>query len=628
MIRIVAAAAVLQACAGLSFGVINPNFTPRHLVEQADVVFAGPMSATAKPLEWKLTNAKQIKGKAAAEHLISLARCDKDHVDRLRRAIQANGASPVILFSSSRSRRKAAYLHVAGMWLSAKPGAPPGAGWDITGPAPRMPATYTGGTDMLIRMSQHLLADPRAPVPVRSGVRWLEHTKVGTVRGDVTGMAAVDVGGMGNVHLFVASTAGDRLYRPKEHDGEMTFEDVTAKVRLDTRSRRFAWVDVNADGRADLASWSGTGLSVRFAGKEGRFRPGGEGWSFESQAECIGLAVCSRGERPGVLVSTYGSPIHLAAGPAGWKEAAMPRAPGASGGGEEPSACVVADLDNDGFADVLQPAERGGLLWRGSAQGFRRPVAAGVAVGGGGVIPAIGDFDASGTLDFFLAGARKNTLWVDAGRRRGEAGLCPGEAGKGTFREVLRHGGSLSYKCPPGASDVKATDLNHDGWLDLCLVYKTADLHYHFNRGFRSFAEEGDVRLDGLAAAPGEPRTGQKALAVADFNKDDSQDLAVACTDGAIYCYFNDLSDMPGVRLRLGKGLAGPVTVTCRMGAKGLAVVTAASVSGPSPATFLGARGPGKVTIGYRLPGKGEQTRSVVLVRAVRDVVLTGAVGK
>jgi len=51
-------------------------------------------------------------------------------------------------------------------------------------------------------------------------------------------------------------------------------------------------------------------------------------------------------------------------------------------------------------------------------------------------------------------------------------------------------------------------------------------------------------------------------------------------------------------------------------------------VVGPSPATFLGARGPGKVTIRYRLPGKGQQTRSVVLVRAVQDVVLTGAVGK
>jgi hypothetical protein len=612
MIRIVAAAAIVAACASLSFGLINPNFTPRHLVEQADVVFTGPMVATAKPLEWKLTNAKRIKGEAAGEHVISLARCDKDHVDRLRRAIQANGASPVILFSSSRSRRGAAYLHVAGMWLSAK--AVAGSRWDITGPAPRMPATYAGGTDMLIRMSQHLLADPRAHVPVRAGVRWLERAKVGTVRGDVTGMAAVDVGETGNVHLFVASTAGDRLYRPKEQDGEMTFEDVTAKARLDTRSRRFAWLDVNADGRADLASRSGTGLSVRFAGKEGRFRPGGEGWSFESQTECIGLAVCSRGERPGVLVSTYGRPIHLAAGPTGWKEVAMPRAPGASGGRGEPSACVVADLDNDGFADVLQPAERGGLLWRGSAQGFRRPVAAGVAVGRGGTIPAIGDFDATGTLDVLLAGAKENTLWV--------------HAGKGTFQEVLRYGGSLSYKCPPGASDVKGMDLNHDGWLDLCLVYKTADLLYHFNRGFRSFGEEGEVRLDGLAAVPGQPRTGQKALAVADFNKDDSQDLAVACTDGTIYCYFNNLSDMPGVRLRLGKGLAGPVTVTCRMGPEGSAVVTAASVVGPSPATFLGARGPGKVTITYRLPGKGEQTRSVVLVRAVRDVVLTGAVGK
>ena len=597
-------AAGLVAHARCVLGLINPNFTPRHLVEQADVVFAGPMAATAKPLEWKLAGVRRIKGKAPGTCAIGLAGCDKDHADQVRRAFRANGASPVILFSSSRP--KAAYLHVGGVWLAVKAGA--GGRWDVTGLAPRMSATYAGGTDMLIRMSRHLLADARANVPVSAGVRWMEHAKVGTVRGDVTGMAAVDVGKMPNVHLFVASTGGDRLFRPKEQDGETTFQDVTKALRLDTASRRFVWMDVNADGLADLVSWGEAGLSVRLAGKDGRFVPGGKGWSFASQAGCIGLSACPRGGRPGVLVSSYGPPIHLLAGPDGWKQAALPSPAGASGGAGEPAACLVADLDNDGYADVLQPAQRGGLLWRGKAGGFAPPVATGVAVGRGPAVAAIGDFDATGTLDVFLAGAEKNTLWANAG--------------KGSFRDVFAHGGSLSYKCPPGASDAKALDLNHDGWPDLCLVYKTANLLYHFNRGFRSFGEEGEVRLGHLAAEPGQRRTGQTALAAADFNKDDSRDLAVACSDGAIYCYFNDLSDMPGLRLRLGKGLAGPVTVTCRSGAKDSPVSMATSVTAPSPAAFVGLRGPGKVTIRYRLPGKSEKTRTVVVVRAAKDVVI------
>jgi hypothetical protein len=369
---------VVLACGRTSFGLINPSFTPRHVVEQADVIFAGSMAATARPLEWKLLIARQLKGKAGRGQALSLARCDKDHLAEVSRMIRANGSAEVIFFSGSGGDRRKAFLHVSGAWLSAQAAAD--GQWDVTGPAPRMSATYAGGTDMLIRMSEHLLADPRAAVPVSASVRWLEHVKVGAVAGEAGPMAAVELGEAAGAHLFVASTAGDRLYRATTKDDETSFEDATARAGLDTRSRQFAWMDVDGDGLGDLASWSDAGLSLRLGAKGGTFRPA-EGWSFKTPEKCLALAACPRGARRGLLLSTYALPIHLVAGPNGWRPAAMPGGPALSSGAGEPSACVVADLDNDGFADVLQPAERGGALWRGKADGFHRPAATAVTSG-------------------------------------------------------------------------------------------------------------------------------------------------------------------------------------------------------------------------------------------------------
>ena len=171
----------------------------------------------------------------------------------------------------------------------------------------------------------------------------------------------------------------------------------------------------------------------------------------------------------------------------------------------QPSACVVADLDNDGFVDVLQPGERGSTLWLGKAGGFERPVHVNIATGGGTALAALGDFAQNGRLGVFLAGQEKNTLWESDG--------------KGRFRDVCGFSGSISYKCPPGASAVQVMDLNHDGRQDLCLAYEQNDLLYHFNRGFRSFAEEGELRLPGTQTNPGAAAPGTEGRGLRRFQR-------------------------------------------------------------------------------------------------------------
>ena len=610
----------------MAWAIINPRFTPKHLVEEADLVIAGPLEGTANPLEWKLSAATQIKGKAA-EQVLSLAACNKDHLEDIQAALKRNGRDPVILFSGTMNEEKRAYLHAMGLWLDLKPA---DAGrWDVAGYSPQMSGTYAGGTDMLIRMSRYLADDPDADVPVTAGVRWLATAKVPPVPGQIAGMAAVDFAKVGNVHLFVGSSGGDRLFRAK---GEDALEDVTAAARLDAKSRRFAWLDLDGDGLADLVSWDGSALSARLAGSDGTFKPAGDGFSlklgFAGQgrpaynAECLGLAPCSTDGRPGLLVSTAAAPILLVANrTAGWTKAEFPAGPQVNRGTASP--CVVADLDNDGYPDVLQPGEGGGLLWKGKAGGFGAPARVPVATGRGAATAAVGDFNQDGFLDVFLAGPESNSLWENDG--------------KGGFRDVFRNGGSISYKCPPGATGVQAMDLNHDGRQDLCLVYREGELLYHWNRGFRSFGEEGEVRLPGIDAEPGQPRLGQIAAAAGDFNADGSSDLAVILTNGDLYCAFNDKTDVPSVRLRLAKGMTGPVTASCWIGEKHPTCTGALPVPGHSPAATLSTRFPGPCTIRFRLPGgpivggpslaRGEQSVKVAVEDGPKEVLLTPPAG-
>jgi len=678
--RICSGSALLWVCTAGSWAIINPNFTPKDLVAQSDLVLSVRLKPAGSPLEWTLVAEKSIKGVSQGENVASLAACSKDHLEDITQALKACAAEgrPAVLFAGGAGEEKRAYLHVGGQWLGVR--ATADRRWEITGPASQMSGTYEGGTDSLIRMAEYLAREPDAFVLVNAGIRWVSQTRVGRIEregeapaephpgkgwhgrslalpgrslaGEAGGLDAVEIGEPRRTHLFVASSAGDRLYAPRKDEDE--FDDATARAGLDSRSRVFLWLDVNGDGLADLVTWDGSSVSVRLATREGTFRrdggrgtgdagkEGGRGegrgtredpekkaldprpsglappasplrprpfptagpaWEFRPPAACIGLAACGRRGAPGVLVSTGGLPVLLAAGPGGWRAAALPDGPAAQESLGQHSPCIVADLDNDGFADVLLPAERGGILWRGTAAGFAPPVGTNVSTGGGRALAAVGDFGAHGALDIFLAGATRNSLWENDGR--------------GGFADVLRTCGSLRLKCPTRALAVRAMDLNHDGRLDLALGYEAANFQYHFDRGFRTFGEEREVRL------PGRDGSGQRAFAEADFNQDGSLDLAVLFTHGELTCYYNDRAESPGLRLRLPRGVTGPVTASCWLRPRDPMCTGTVSVTGHSPGSYVTVRSPGEVAIRYRLPGKPEQTQTVTVAGEPKEVILS-----
>ena len=146
-------ACVLTACCGISRGIINPNFTPAHLVEQSKEIQAAALTKTDDPARWTLTDARALKGKPAGRAAISLAQCDKDSADSAQRILRDSAGGPVIVFAGAQKEGDRAYMHVGGLWfdLQARQG-----GWDLLGFARRMDGTYAGGTDMLIRMSEYL----------------------------------------------------------------------------------------------------------------------------------------------------------------------------------------------------------------------------------------------------------------------------------------------------------------------------------------------------------------------------------------------------------------------------------------------------------------------------------------
>jgi hypothetical protein len=289
----------------------------------------------------------------------------------------------------------------------------------------------------------------------------------------------------------------------------------------------------------------------------------------------------------------------------GWKRMQLPRFEERMG---EVSPCIVADLDNDGYVDILQPGETRGAIWKGRQGGFDQPVRSAVCTGGGVANQALADFNEDGFADIFLAGAERNTLWENNGN-------C-------AFADVVRFGGSLGEKCSPGAAAVVAMDLNHDGRADLCLGYANGDFQYHFNRGFRTMAEEREVRLPGAEPETGNKRLGLRSFAVADFNGDNSADLAVLQSDGTVRVYFSDRADAPALMLRLPKGTGGPVTVSCWTDEKVPSFTGLALVSGHAPSVYVPIRDKGIVQLRYRFPGRAPATISVKVADGVRDVVL------
>ena len=593
-------------------GLIDVKFTPNFLVSAAELIVVGVLNGDKDGDVWKFEDTKALKGEAseAVGLTINLKPCDPAHLADVRDLLVSNGKSPVILFSVTVGDKKKSFLHIGGEWLAVN--SKDKGLWNVEKLVPDLGATFAGGTDMLIRMTNHLLAHDDFEVPLSVDAKWNVKVKLGSVDGVVAGMAVVELKGEKSACLFVASAGGDKFFRPKK--GDEAFDDVTAEVKLDTKSQKFVWLDMNRDGLADLVTWDGSAISVHEQTTNGTIGAADPATLFYVNGECLGLAACnlSSDGSPGILVSSLSIPCILGWEGGKWKKTDLPAGnimKNVEGSG---SCCIAADLDNDGYADVLQLRDSYGVLWKGNAGGFALPVKSAVTSGGEQVRVALGDFDANGFLDIYVSNQQNSELWENNG--------------KGEFNIVKKHAGSLRSKAQGGASDCITMDLNHDGMSDICLLYANAAtvFSYHFNRGFRCMGEEGGLDLGEVTQPSGHEKVGLQTGTVADFNDDGAQDLAVALANGDIYCCYIDESQMPGLRVRLQKGVTGPVTASVWQDENTPAPFCFGTlvVSGHIPGTYFAVPTSGEYTIKWSGLGKTNCSVRVTVEPGTTDVVL------
>lgn len=591
---------------------INPRFTPVEMTRAASAILVlelGPIGAKGE-IPGRVV--KAIKGTAPAGGLaLDLTKTDAARAKAFRESIGEGGLTALIFINKSRgtgsdeedretAEEKApaggvqyAVIHVDGRWYRATSLA--GRVWQIRTSDDKLQAVWAGGTDMLARGVAYVMSDKEASFPVAVGAAWSGQKKVATLKGKVSAMMAVDLTGGGAMSLFICCAEGDRLMHCDP--GKEDFQDITAKAKLTSRSQCAAWADFNGDGRLDLASFDGKEVKLWLQGPTGEFET--QGPSLVPGSGCIGLIAVDIGDgRAGLLASAKSAPLILvpkrdgpmAASPTATDVSVDPRL-------GETHACVVADFDDDGISDILQPFAKGSLFYKGTKPGaFAAPVSCAIATGPGPAGAFVGDYDADGSLDVFIAGDERSCLWRNFGG--------------GRFADAMRYAGEAAYIAKPGAIGGATCDINNDGRQDIFIAYSAQAPHIFFSRGFGSFGHAHQpIDLAETNAVPS-ACDGQQAGIVADLNGDGGQDMALALGNGELWVFWRDIENAPrqGVRVALGRGTsAGPVKVMARHGNRPLGAL---SIS-PGQEAFFGTPGAGECDLEWHIPGKKRQQAKV-----------------
>jgi len=514
---------VLLVVGAVAYALINPNFTPVNLVEKADMILLlkiSPADDKGKALAEVVRTLKpKDKGPKAAQVIDLTKSANVEHAKAVRQMIAALGDGPALLFVGKGEKDEpVSKLHLGGKWVSLDKAQAENT-WEVDVIDSHMEATWAGGTDMLLKMTDLLLQYPDTDVPVAASGGWEEAVIPGKVEGKVCQALAVDLAGRGELALYVASEGGDKIFACNAKTKK--YEELTARLKLGSKSVTAAWGDFNGDGRLDLASWDGKALTIWSLSADGTLASAPV--ADAPKDDCLGLAALEVGVkgRAGILWSGKAGPVVLVpdkdkAGVFAAKPLAI--AAGALKDPGGPGACLVADFDGDGVADVLQPFAKGSVFFKGKGGGaFAEGAACDVALGEGRTAAFLGDYDGDGRIDVFTVAEDSPRLWQNEG--------------KGKFANLFAICGELTYISKPGCIGGNTCDFNNDGRQDAFLTYPDMGAQVFFNRAFRSFGHA-HKPID-LAETNNLPDAlkGQLAGVLADFNGDGAQDMALVVKD-------------------------------------------------------------------------------------------------
>ncbi len=640
IVRILAMLAAVLMAVPKAAALINLKFTPVQLVRSAAAI----VSLEVGPLEarnvLRVRVVKVIHGKLAAESVtIDLGKSSGNRVSEVREVLGDGGAPgagnigtgplvgagrPALLFTGAIGRPRAkdaigakAALQIGRRWFaltSAGPGR-----WTMDEKAEleaRMQAVWAGGTEMLQRAVEYVLADPDASVPATAGVNWAARKRVARLEGQVTVAAAIDLHGNGPLTLFVGSEAGDRLLEFDPAGDRL--RDLATGAKLKSKSRVAAWGHFSGSRRLDLASSDGKTITLWLQHEQGAFdaRP----LTVTLPHGCIGLAAMDVGVggRSGLLISTSAAPMVLTPAADGSFKASELAAPDAESELGRGLSCVAADFDGDGIVDIVQPRTVSSVFYRGKAPGvFEAPsVLKSLGTGPDGRSAFAGDWDGDGLLDIFVVGENGCFAWRNLG--------------KGRFQDVYEDAGEVAYKALRNAIGGMACDINSDGRQDLLLAYADQAPQVFFNRGFFTFGLAESLKLENDPTITDLDR-GVQAAVMADFSGAPGtpgrgvESLIVVLKSGSVWVLSpsaerSSESRSPGgyaVSIRLAEGSLGPVTVVGYDETRCLGGRVAAP---GSPARF-GMQSPGPLKLQWRDSAGREQSRTIEVLGSTRFVL-------
>jgi hypothetical protein len=605
---LVAIAALL--CAATADAMINPHFTPVHLVKQAALIVSVDLKQGKSKDQYAATIREVLKGKTELKVLrLDLSKAiNTQNADALRDL--ATTAKPALFFvgefaveqegQGDAPPKSRGLLHVAGQWAEFD-GGQDGA-WDLNQIDAKSQGVWAGGTDMLRRAVDYILQDDDPEVPVADGVSWSgDRKRIATLSGKIRAVRPVDLAGDGKLFLFVARDQGDHLLVCDAKSRKFT--DVTAVRRLQSKSRAFAWGDFDGKGRLDLISFDGKALSLHAQQADGTFQTRALNLAGALENGCIGLSALDCGTKgySGLLVNTNSWPV-LVSFAAGGKSSLSTLA--VSGVNLEKlgqaGPCLVADFDGDGVADVLAPFAAGSVLFRGLASGkFASGAACAVKLGTGQSAACVADFDGDGRFDVLCVSSDGLRLWQNEG--------------DGKFTDTLNVSGEIAYIGKPGGIDCLVGDINNDGRQDALIAYAAMSPQLFFNRGYRSFGHAHTLDVAERQLLPAAEQ-GQQSACLGDFDGDGAQDMVLALSSGEIWIFYRENEDHEAhsvvAALPVDSPCKGPVTVT---GWNGKRCLGAWNVLPGASQAFFGRRDAGPVTLKWRLPGGTEQQKDVVV---------------
>jgi uncharacterized protein (TIGR03437 family) len=335
-------------------------------------------------------------------------------------------------------------------------------------------------------------------------------------------IVSADFRGIGKLDLAVAidrSVGGPGSVAILPGNGDGTFQPAKTYGSWPGAASYLAWTDVNGDGKPDLivANSNANAISFLFGNGDGTFQAPVE-YATGAGPQYFGLGASGGQLQIGTVDDDAGgfvaTPVN-ASGIAG----APPiyQLPQAATG------VAAADLNGDGFPDMVAADQAISIVLRAPAGAFNAPVNYALQSGSQAVTVAVGDINGDGKPDVVAAssttdqfGNQGGTLDVAAGNGNGTLGTQSSYALGGY------PGGGLTP-----TSGVAIADFNGDGKPDVAAGYQpnpsenlggTGGISVFVNKGGGALAPAVNYQVGGLASS---------CTLTGDFNGDGKPDLAV-----------------------------------------------------------------------------------------------------